>query len=145
MKNTFKLFAFLISGLMVIFTSCNNSGGEENTSVVDDSEPIKVVDKANVPFLPDDAFEDTINGVHVSMAYIADGKYFKGSLENVTEELVTGVKVNVYLSNGFELLNPLPTDLKVDAYETSVIIDADVKEWDTWGIEIDFVTDELVE
>jgi len=142
MKHTFKLFPILFSVLLVAFTSCNNSGSKESKEVK--TEPIQVVDEAKVPLLPNDVFEDTINGVHVVMAYNVDNKYFKGSLENVTEEQILGVKAIVYLSNGL-VFNTSPTDLKVDAYETSVIMDADVKQWDKWGIEVEFTSKELTE
>ena len=39
----------------------------------------------------------------------------------------------------------IPTDLKVDTYESSVIMDADVKEWDKWDVEVIFTTKETTE
>lgn len=138
MKTLFKISAIVVLGSIVLFSSCNNTRSNNNKEMKTD--PIQTVDEAKLTLLPNDIFEDTINGVHVFMEYKADNKYFKGSLKNVTKDMIPGIKVNVYLSNGLILNRILPTDLKVDAYETSVIIDAEVKEWDKWGIELEFTS-----
>jgi len=112
MKIRIELLVILFLLSMVAFISCNNAGSNVDKDV--EAEPEQVLDEAKVPLLANDVFVDTINGVRVVMEYKADNKYFKGSLENVTEVPISGVKVNIYLSNGLELNKSLATELKVD-------------------------------
>ena len=56
---------------------------------------------------------------------------------NVTDELIENVKIGVYLSNGMDL-GPTPAANLEPGQESSVMIDADVKEWDKWAANVEF-------
>jgi hypothetical protein len=133
MKKTFKLFTLLLLLFAVGFTACKNN--------TENKEEVKspVIVEHETPLLKTDVINDTINGIHIICKYNIDNRYFSGSLMNTTNELIGGVKVKVYLSNGMTL-DPSPaTDLKTEAeYESTFIIDAEVKEWDKWDAQIEF-------
>ncbi len=133
MKKTIKLFTLLLLLITVGFSACKN-----NTETQEDVKSEAII-KHETPLLKTDVINDTIHGIHIICKYNIDNKYFSGSLMNTTNELIGGAKVKIYLSNGMTL-NPSPaTDLKPEAeYESTFMIDAEVKEWDKWDAQIEF-------
>jgi len=133
MKKTFKLFTLLILIVTVGFTACKNNA-ESNKEAESPA-----ITQHETPLLKTDVINDTINGVHIICKYNIDNKYFSGSLKNTTNELISGIKVKVYLSNGIPLNSSPAGDLKPDAeYESTFVIDAEVEEWDKWDAQIEF-------
>jgi hypothetical protein len=132
MKKSIKLFTLLIL-ITIGFAACKNNA-ESNKEV---ESPVVI--EHETPLLKADVINDTINGIHFICKYDTDNKYFSGSLKNTTNELIEGVKVQIYLSNGMSL-NPSPTtNLNPEAeYESTFMVDADVKEWDKWDAQIEF-------
>jgi len=51
------------------------------------------------------------NGVRLIMNYDKDSNSFKGIMENITDSILTQVRVEVHLSNGTELGPTTPVDL----------------------------------
>ena len=133
MKKTFKLFTLLVLLITVGFSACKN-----NTENKEEVKSPAIIEH-ETPLLKTDVINDTINGVHIICKYNIDNKYFSGSLKNTTGELIEGVNVKIYLSNGMTL-DPSPaTNLKPEAeYESTFMIDAEVKEWDKWDAQIEF-------
>jgi len=140
MKKTFKLFTLLILIITVGFAACKNNA-ESNKEV----ESPAIIEH-ETPLLKTDVINDTINGIHIMCKYDIDNKYFSGSLMNTTNELIGGVKVKIYLSNGMTLGPNPATDLKPEAeYESTFIIDAEVQEWDKWDAQMEFENTEVQE
>lgn len=139
MKKTFKLFTLLIL-ITVGFAACKNNA--ESKKEVESP----AITKHETPLLKTDVINDTINGIHFICKYNIDNKYFSGSLMNTTNELIEGIKVKVYLSNGMTLGRSPAKNLKPESeYGSTFIIDADIKEWDKWDVQIEFENTEVEE
>ncbi len=140
MKKSIKPFAFLLLVFALGFTACNNNAESkkkgESQAVSEKVESAWDLVDVEAQLLPTDVYDDTISGVHVMVKYMLDDKYFYGSLENVGDELVKGIKVGMHLSNGMDLGPTHGLDL-VPGKAGSVVIDADIKEWEKWAVYVE--------
>jgi hypothetical protein len=51
----------------------------------------------------DQAYDETVEGIHLILTYSAEGKVFEGTVENVSGELQERVRILIHLSDGTEL------------------------------------------
>ena len=61
---------------------------------------------------PNQTWDETRNGAHLTIAYNAESQSFKGVVTNRTKKTLSDVRVEVHLSNGVELGPTKRTDLK---------------------------------
>jgi hypothetical protein len=60
----------------------------------------------------DEVYDVVRKGTHMVLAYDAEARAFKGTVENVSDEILERVRVEVHLSNGTELGPTIQADLK---------------------------------
>lgn len=63
------------------------------------------------PLGQEEIYDVSRKGTHLVLAYDADAKAFKGTIENISEEILQRVRVEVHLSNGLELGPTIQADL----------------------------------
>ena len=68
-------------------------------------------EESGVDLALDATYDQVENGARLILAYDADSNSFKGTVENTTQETLSGVRVKVPLSHGTELAPTEPTDL----------------------------------
>ncbi len=69
-------------------------------------------EESGTQFGLDEVYDELRNGTHMVLAYDAETKAFKGTVENVSDELLERVRVEVHLSNGTELGPTIQADLQ---------------------------------
>ena len=79
----------------------------------------------------DERYDTTRNGARLIMRYDAAGSSFVGTVENVSDALLTQVRVEVHLSNGVELGPTAPTDL-APGEVLEIALPAGSQPFDTW-------------
>lgn len=140
MKRTCRLFTLLLLVCVLGFTACNNNAGSkedvESQAISENEESAWDLVDLEAQLLKTDVYDDTISGVHVMVKYMLDDKYFYGSLENVGDEHVVGLKLGMHLSNGMDLGPSHGADLE-PGKAGSVVIDADIKEWEKWAVYVE--------
>lgn len=138
MRKTLKQLTFLLLACAVGFTACNNAA-DSKKKIENSQDPIEDI----ATLLKTDVYDDTINGVHVIFKYMGDDdKYFFGSRMNLTDETIEGFQIGVHLSNGMDL-GPTPVGDLLPGQEGSMMIDAEVAEWEKWAANVEFVKAEL--
>jgi hypothetical protein len=60
-------------------------------------------EESGTQFGLDEVYDVVKKGTHLVLAYDGEAKAFKGTVENVSDELLERVRVEVHLSNGTEL------------------------------------------
>lgn len=68
-------------------------------------------EESGVDLALDATYDQVENGARLILAYDADTNSFKGTVENTTQETLSGVRVEVHLSNGTALGPTEPADL----------------------------------
>lgn len=69
-------------------------------------------EESGTQFGLEETYDELRNGTHMVLRYDAEAKAFMGTVENVSEELLSRVRVEVHLSNGTELGPTTQADLK---------------------------------
>lgn len=69
-------------------------------------------EESGTQFGLEEVYDVVRKGTHMVLAYDAEAKAFKGTVENVSNELLERVRVEVHLSNGTELGPTVQADLK---------------------------------
>ena len=80
----------------------------------------------------DEVYDELRSGTHMVLAYDADSKAFKGTVENVSDELLERVRIEVHLSNGTELGPTIQADLKPgEKREVELAVESD--DFSSWS------------
>jgi len=89
-------------------------------------------EESGTEFGLDEVYDELREGTHMVLAYDADSKAFKGTVENVSDELLERVRVEVHLSNGTELGPTIQADLKPgEMREVELAVESD--DFSSWS------------
>ena len=107
-----KILLVLIAAFTVAFCY----GCAEETDDILTSEPTLNTDtgdeESSVQLGLTDTYDQTRNGVRLILSYDQARHAFTGTVQNVTDQTLRGVRVEVHQSNGIELGPTTPTDLR---------------------------------
>ena len=142
-----KLLIVFFVGLLVIgISSCHYSEGSENEHGTESSNEHKAKEsnesgeKSNVEEGEEDGtqieinetFEGVRNGVKMILAYDADKDAFIGTVENITEGVISQVRVEVHFSNSVEL-GPTPKADLAAGETRKISLSAEGNSFKTWS------------
>ena len=88
-----------------------------------------------------DDYEETRNGVRLTLSYDADANAFRGAVENTTNDTLRQVRVEVHLSNGQELGPTTATDLG-PGEQRDVALTATSTDFNSWSAHSEVGSDE---
>lgn len=101
-----SLFTILLMSISLLTTSgCKNKcpeGGHEGESEGEEAGPRLALNET---------YDAVRKGVRLILAYDSTSSSFAGTVENVTDQTISSVRVEVHLSNGTELGPTSPVDL----------------------------------
>ena len=134
-----QLFVFIGSLLAmgIAFTACNNNPKSNDMEKADTMVAEKGAherdehgdgegEEDGTQFGLDEVYDVVKKGTHLVLAYDAEAKAFKGTVENVSDELLTRVRVEVHLSNGTELGPTTHAELKPgEKRDVELAVDSD--------------------
>ena len=103
MRITGFIVLVLMSGVLVSTCACANypqGGDQEGES--EETGPRLVINET---------YDAVRNGVRLVLAWDSASSSFVGTVENVTEQTISSVRIEVHLSNGTELGPTIPVDL----------------------------------
>lgn len=83
-------------------------------------------------FTKDQTYDHVRNGVRLELVYDAATNAFVGTVENMTNQTVSKVRVEVHLSNGIELGPTTPTDL-IPGQKVTVELSAAGQDFNKWS------------
>ena len=123
MKKQLFFFIGSLLAMGIVFTACNstpksNDAEKSDTMVAEkgaherDEHGDGEGEEDGTQFGLDEVYDVVKKGTHLVLAYDAEAKAFNGTVENVSDELLTRVRVEVHLSNGTELGPTTQADLK---------------------------------
>ena len=102
--------------LLAAFTVAFCYGCAEETDDILTSEPTLNTDtgdeESSVQLALTDTYDQTRNGARLILNYDQSRHAFTGTVQNVTDQTLTRVRVEVHQSNGIELGPTTPTDLR---------------------------------
>ena len=124
MKRNFGTFILLVVILMATM------GCEKTTSVLIPPTPSDD-EESTVQLSLTDTYDNVRNGAHLIMSYDAASNSFKGTVTNVTDAILTQVRVEIHLSNGVELGPTPPVDL-LSGETISIELQAAGPSFDKW-------------
>ena len=142
MKHILKTILLAIV-LVTIISSCSNEpkSNKDKESVVLESEKGEHTldagengegEENGTQFGLSDIYDVVRNGAHLILAYDAENNIFKGTVENIGDEVLKKVRVEVHLSNGIQLGPTTPVDLK-PGEKITVELKATEKAFETWS------------
>ena len=121
----------------IAFTACNSNPKSNDTEKSDTMVAEKGAherdehgdgegEESGTQFGLDEVYDVVKKGTHLVLAYDADANAFKGTVENVSDELLTRVRVEVHLSNGTELGPTTHAELKPgEKRDVELAVDSD--------------------
>jgi hypothetical protein len=77
-------------------------------------------------------YDEVNKGTHLILSFDPEAKAFKGTVENVSEELLSRVRVEVHLSNGTELGSTTQVDLEPGEKREVKLLAGD-EEFESWS------------
>ena len=80
----------------------------------------------------DEVYDVVEKGIHLVLKYNKEVKAFQGTVENVSDELQTHVRVEVHLSNGMELGPTVQADLE-PGEKRNVLLGPVTEEFEGWS------------
>ncbi|MCK4724602.1 MAG: hypothetical protein KAT29_02315 [Anaerolineales bacterium] len=95
----FILIAILIV-LAAVISACSS-----------DTEAGENQEESGTELALSERYDQVRNGARLILSYNAQSNSFNGTVENTTDNILKGVRVEVHLSNGVELGPTIPTDL----------------------------------
>jgi len=95
----FILIAILIV-LAAVISACSS-----------DTEAGEIQEESGTELALSERYDQVRNGARLILSYNAQSNSFNGTVENTTDNILKGVRVEVHLSNGVELGPTIPTDL----------------------------------
>ena len=114
-------------GILTVFVlalaACNSKPKAENATEAEKLEAAKGLHEADMHgegegeedgtmLALDEVYDVVKKGTHLILKYDVEAKAFLGTVENVSEEMLTRVRVEVHLSNGKELGPTVQADLE---------------------------------
>jgi len=135
-----KQLAYLIGSLFIMgiaLASCNskpkNNDNEKAATLVAekgaherDEHGEGEGEESGTQFGLEDVYDEIRKGTHMVLSYDAEAKAFKGTVENVSDEILERVRVEVHLSNGTELGPTTQVDLQPgEKREVELAIESD--------------------
>ena len=129
--------------LVITMASCNNkpksNENEEPAALVAEREAHErdvhgdgEGEESGTQFGLDEVYDELKKGTHLVLAYDAEAKAFKGTVENVGNELLERVRVEIHLSNGTELGPTTQVDLK-PGEKREVMLATESASFETWS------------
>ena len=89
-------------------------------------------EESGTEFGLDEVYDELRSGTHMVLAYVAEAKAFKGTVENVSDELLERVRVVIHLSNGTELGPTIQADLQPgEKRDVELAVESD--DFTTWS------------
>lgn len=143
MNQILKTIAGVAIILAIISTGCSNEHKSKKVKELETLEAEKVEHKADVgekgegeedgtQFSKTDVYDVVKKGVHLVLAYDAENNVFKGTVANMTEEVIESVRVEVHLSNGVELGPTTPFNMQPGTM-ADVMLKGSEKDFETWS------------
>ena len=113
---TMLIILALISGIGCASSDHDEDGkhetnGEQTGHLPSHEEGGSEGEESGQQFAKDETYDHVRNGARLKLAYDATTNTFVGTVENMTNQTLSKVRVEVHLSNGIELGPTTPTDL----------------------------------
>jgi len=83
-----------------------------------------------------DVYDMEKKGTHLVLKYDEEAKAFLGTVENVSNEILSRVRVEVHLSNGTELGPTTQVELK-PGEKREVMLDTESADFETWSTHVE--------
>jgi hypothetical protein len=137
MKKQLVIFIGSLLAIGIAFTACNskpksNDAEKPATMVAEkgvherDEHGEGEGEESGTQFGLEDVYDVVRKGTHMVLSYDAEAKAFKGTVENVSNELLERVRVEVHLSNGTELGPTTQADLQAgEKRELELAVESD--------------------
>jgi hypothetical protein len=84
-----------------------------------------------------DTYEEEVDGLQVIMNYHAPTSSFIGVVENTTNQIISNVRVEIYLSNAVELGPTKPVNLQPGEMKNIALL-AYNQEFKDWNVVVEF-------
>jgi len=141
-KNLTRVFGSVFL-LAILLTGCNNnaksSEAEEQTKLEAakgaherDAHGEGEGEEDGTMLALNEVYDVVKKGTHLVLKYDEEAKAFLGTVENVSNEILTRVRVEVHLSNGTELGPTTQVDLK-PGEKREVMLDTESADFETWS------------
>ena len=105
--------------LLATFTLISCSGCSDEVADIINSEPTVNTDtgdeESSIQLSLIDTYDQTRNGARLILNYDVSTHSFKGTVENVTNRILTSVRVEVHQDNGIELGPTTPVNMSPGA------------------------------
>jgi hypothetical protein len=135
-----KNLSILLGSLFVLgitFGGCNSKPKSSDNEKVDimsaekgahegDEQNEGEGEESGTQFGLDEVYDELRKGTHLVLAYDAEARAFKGTVENVSNDVLERVRVEVHLSNGTELGPTIQADLKPgEKRDVELVVESD--------------------
>ena len=141
-KNLTTLFGSVFL-LAILLTGCNNKAKSSKDEELTKLEAAKGAherdahgegegEEEGIMLGLNDVYDEERNGTHLVLKYDSEASAFLGTVENVSNETLSRVRVEVHLSNGTELGPTTQVDLKPgEKREIELSVESD--DFTTWS------------
>ena len=132
-----KNMRFLVAATAALLVACGPSGGGEDAPSYE-SEEVEVMatpeghEESAEQLAKDQTYDQERAGTRLVLEYHEEMNSFMGTVENVSEEPLSRVRVEVHLSNGVELGPTTPGDLGPGESQP-VSLEASGEPFETWS------------